>query len=80
MSQFATRVRGIPCFCQVQDYRPRTPLVRTGSGAGDIEPGTYTEFEFVLLDRTGHRAKWIEQYLTEQDGKRLLTEFRKHLH
>jgi len=72
---FETTVAGIPCLCHVTYYSPARPMVITGSGFGDAEPPEPEEFEFKILDRSGHLADWLEDKLTNADSIRLKTEY-----
>jgi len=46
------------------------------TGFGDADPPEYEELEFEILDRTGRRARWLEDKLTENDEVQLLSEYR----
>lgn len=76
MTQFATRVAGIPCICEVTYYTEGAPMRITGTGFGDAEPPEEPEFEYRILDRKGKPAPWLEAKLTDNDDARLLREFK----
>lgn len=61
---FPTRINGIPCQCKITDYAPAQDMLITGSGFGDALPPEPGSFEFLILDRKGYRARWLEEYLT----------------
>ena len=76
MSTFDTRIQGIPCQCRVTYYAEALPMRIINTGFGDADPPEYEELEFEILDRTGRRARWLEDKLTENDEVRLLSEYR----
>lgn len=76
---FETRVHNIPCQCEVTGYLKALPMRITGTGFGDCEPPEPEEFEFILLDRKGRPAAWLEKYLTVDDEIRLLEEYKATL-
>ena len=49
----------------------------TGTGYGDAEPPEPEVFEYLLLDRRGYPARWLEEKLTNDDENRLLTEYKE---
>ena len=71
---FNTRIAGIPCKCEVTVYYPGSPAVVHGSVAIPPEP---EEFEFLILDRKGYPAKWLEAKLSEDDVIRLYKEYQE---
>ena len=71
---FDTKVHGIPCQCRVVAYKPSLPMLVYGSGFGDAAPPEEEHFEYEILDRRGHVAPWLAQYVTEADEQRLKTE------
>lgn len=73
---FDTRVAGIPCQVQVMSYSAPLPLQVTGTGMGDADPPEHEEFDFCLLDTTGHPAPWLLDKLTEEDEERILQEYK----
>lgn len=73
---FDTHIAGIPCQCQVIRHTDYRPMRITGTGFGDADPPEQEEFEYEILDRTGHRARWLEAKITEDDGIRLLSEYK----
>ena len=72
---FNTKIQGIPCQCSVVCLGRESPMIRYGSGAGDVIAPEYPEFEFTILDRKGYKAPWLEKKLTQQDEVRLQEEF-----
>lgn len=76
---FDTSVAGIPCQCEVLEYRSPTPSKVHGSGFGDIHLPEPEEFEFLLRDRRGYPAPWLELKLTPDIEVQLKEEFlRQH--
>ena len=69
---FDTTVHGIPCQCQVHYFTPFRPSRGIGNEAQPPEP---VEFSFILLDRKGYPAPWLEKYLNDDDFQRLLDEY-----
>lgn len=78
MTTFTTKVSGIPCQCRVYHYAPGVPMLVYGPGNGDALPPESEEFDYVLLDRKGYRAEWLEKKLTPQDDIRLMNEYFLH--
>lgn len=76
---FKTRINGIPCQCNVIEYSAPQPMLITGSGMGDCIAPDPGEFYFVLLDRKGYRARWLDQYITSDVEDRLYSEFQERL-
>ena len=72
---FPTHVAGIPCQCEVLEYRPYQPMRITGSGYGDSEPPEDEVFEFRLLDMTGYPAAWLEKKVTDAIVRHLKAEY-----
>lgn len=72
---FETRVNRIPCQCKVTHYRPPEPMRVYGPGMADADPPIDAEFEFIILDRKGRPAPWLEKYVGPDDNQRLLEEF-----
>lgn len=69
---FETRVQGIPCTVVITLYEPGTSRLITSAS---LEPNDPEELEFVLHDRKGYRARWLEDKLTEADEERIYHEF-----
>lgn len=69
---FDTQVHGIPCQCQVHQFIPYRPASGTSNEA---HPPEEAEFSFILLDRKGYKAAWLEKYLKDDDFQRLLDEY-----
>ena len=61
---FDTKVAGIPCQCQVTYSTPYIPANLNGH-PDNWTPPEGGDFEFVLLDRRGYKAAWLERKLFE---------------
>ena len=68
---FDTEVAGIPCQCKVLNYCPPRSMMSYGPAMEDAVPPEESEFDFVLLDRKGYPATWLEKKLTPSDNERL---------
>ena len=65
---FETTAAGIPCTCVIVGYEPYVPARRSGSLAGPEESASA---EWILLDRRGYRARWLEDKLTAREESQL---------
>ena len=72
MSEFHTRVSGIPCICRVDYHTPEVP-------ATWHEPAYGGDFDFTILDRRGRHAPWLEEKIKADDVPRLWTEYEEFL-
>lgn len=72
-ADFETRVAGIPCGVVVLEYRDTSGW----SSNPEMAELDDREFEFILIDRKGYRAHWLESKLTECDCKRIESEYLK---
>lgn len=70
-ADFETRVAGIPCGVVVLGYRDASDW---SSNPAMAEPED-REFEFILVNLRGYRARWLERKLTECDCKRIEAEY-----
>lgn len=71
---FDTKVAGIPCQCRVTHFYPPQPMRVHKTNWGFAEPATPAEFEYVLLDRKGYPAPWLEKKLNQQAREALKEE------
>lgn len=73
MTEFDTRVCGIPCIVRVIEWEPFVPA-RTGGSPDNWAPeeGGYGSWE--ILDTRGRPAPWLERKMTLQDVGRLNAE------
>lgn len=64
------RVCGIPAIARVTHYRPGDPG-RTSGPPEYCYPPEPTELEWVVLDRRGRPAPWLERKLTDAERERI---------
>lgn len=76
MTEFETKVSGIPCICRVTHYYLGTNFTITSAS---LEPNDPEEWEFEILDRNGRQADWLEIKLTSGDEDRLFLEFKEYI-
>jgi hypothetical protein len=76
MTDFATKVRGIPCVCRVTHYRPFVPG-RISGPPEDCYPSEGAEFEFELLKANGKGKPmlWLQEKMTDDDINQLQDEY-----
>lgn len=78
LAEIETRVAGIPCIVGVTHFES----VR-GSfsyhAASDMDYYGYTESEWVVCDRRGRPAPWLERKLTSKDTSRIESEIAEQL-
>jgi hypothetical protein len=67
--QFKSTVAGIPCIVYIDEY-----IVGSGSyhAASDID--YHGSVSFVILDRKGYEAPWLERKMTPKDESRIYAE------
>lgn len=69
MTQFATRIAGIPC--QIQINQP----VPTGETHPSIHPDfRYRLLDFTVLDRNGYVANWLARKIDDSDIEHIYNE------
>lgn len=73
---FDTRIKGIPCQINVTNYVD-TPA-RTYGPPEDCYPAEF-EFEYIVLDRKGYRAEWLEAKIDAETENDIYTDFQEHL-
>lgn len=61
------RVAGIPALAEVTYYIAPEPMRITGTGFGDAEEPIHEEVEFIIKDRKGYRANWLERKLEDDE-------------
>jgi hypothetical protein len=78
IAEIETRVAGIPCIIGVTHFES----VR-GSfsyhAASDMDYHGYIESEWVVCDRRGRPAPWLERKLTDKDTSRIESEIAEQL-
>lgn len=73
--QIESNVQGIPCLIEVMSCT----VVKPWRGSAQSCPSSddyygYSEVEFVVLDRKGYKAAWLERKMTDEDRARIKTE------
>jgi hypothetical protein len=63
---FVSRVEGIPCQIGVMTYERHAPMPAERAHS-DIEFYGYTETDYVVLDRRGRPAPWLQEKLKDDD-------------
>ena len=70
MSEFETRVCGIPCIVRVLSWEPYLPAKVSGPPEYCYPAeGGYGEWE--ILDSRGRPAPWLEQKMTDADRRKI---------
>ncbi len=70
ISKIQTRVAGIPCIIGVTHYQSvRGSYNRHADSDWDYHG--YTECEFVVCDRRGRPAPWLQKKMTSTDESRI---------
>ena len=73
---FDSRVAGIPCQIGVLDYKRHAPI-DPRQAHSDIEFYGFTETDYVILDRRGNPAPWLQNKLG--DDSSILTEIQEQM-
>jgi hypothetical protein len=73
---FDSRVAGIPCQIGVLDYKRHAPL-SAHQAHSDIEFYGFTETDYVLLDRRGNPAPWLQDKVS--DDSDILAEIQEQM-
>jgi hypothetical protein len=73
--QIESNIQGIPCLIEVTTLT----VVKPWRGCISKCPSSddyygYSEVEFVVLDRKGYKAAWLERKITADDKARIETE------
>lgn len=68
LGEFESHVSGIPCLVAVTSYYKGSPAIYSGPWAG---PEEYPEADWIILDRRGYRAEWLERKITNADRSRI---------
>ena len=72
IAEIETTVAGIPCIIGVTDYI-KVAGSHIQSAASDMDYYGYTESEYVVCDRRGRPAPWLERKVSEKDTDRIDT-------
>lgn len=76
-ADFFTTVAGIPCGVVVDDFRPGC-AARLFGPPENCSPEEPAEADFILVDRKGYRALWLERRLKSADRSRIEQECIDH--
>ena len=76
--QFDYRVAGIPCQIGVLNYEHYSPVSKDPRQChSDLEYYGYSEADYVVLDRRGRPAEWLQRKLV--DDSDILAEINERL-
>lgn len=63
-THFETTVAGIPCGVHITSYQPFVPPTWD-------DPGEPEDVEYIVTDRKGYEAEWLERKMTKDDWREL---------
>ena len=78
MTEFKTRVCGIPCIVRVLSWEYYRPA-RTDGPPDYCYPAEGGEGDWEILDRKGRPAAWLERKMTEEDRSAISREVFEHM-
>jgi len=78
IAEIETRVAGIPCVVGVTSFT-RVRGSSSRNAASDLDYHGYSESEWVVCDRRGRPAPWLERKLTESESNRIESEIAAQL-
>ena len=79
-TDFDTRICGIPCSIKVLSYTHVPPWRGDARTApSDLDYYGYTEWDFIVCDRKGYIANWLQAKLTDDIEATLLKEYEETL-
>lgn len=70
MLELETRIQGIPCIIKSTDCIPYTPAHTEGPSDRWLQPEG-SPGKWVVCDRNGRPALWLERKLTKEDRVRI---------
>lgn len=73
MTEFESRVCGIPCIVRVLDWEPFVPMY-TGGHPDNWMPEEGGHGSWEILDRRGRPAPWLERKMTQAEQDRIYSE------
>jgi hypothetical protein len=76
IAEIESRVAGIPCLIGVTEFQSVRGSYSYHADS-DMDYYGYTESEWVVLDRRGRPAAWLERKLTSADRSRIEQEIAK---
>jgi hypothetical protein len=73
-----TTVQGIPCIAAVTNYL-KVPRWKgcASTAPSEMDYYGYSEISFILLDRKGYYAAWLEAKMTGKDEDRIIDELKE---
>lgn len=76
--QFKYRVAGIPCQIGVLNYERHAPVSQDSRQChSDLEYYGYSEVDYVVLDRRGRPAEWLQRKVV--DDSNIISEINERL-
>lgn len=78
IDEFQSRVGGIPCLVGVLSYIPYRSAIVAGPPE-HCSPAEGGECEWIILDRRGRPAPWLEKKLTDAERRRIDNEVFDHM-
>lgn len=69
-SCYSIRVHGVPCYAKVVSYYEGFPGIYRGKPE-DREPEEPASVEFIIIDRKGYPAPWLEDKLNNDEREEL---------
>lgn len=78
IAEIETTVAGIPCFIGVTDYEPYQAAYISGPPE-NCYPSEGGHGDYILLDRKGYRAKWLERKITSRIEDQIQEEIFTHM-
>lgn len=76
--EIESRIDGIPCLISVTYYRAVKGAGSLYSAASDMDYTGWTDMDWVVCDRRGRLAPWLERKLTQKDRDRIESEIANH--
>lgn len=73
---FESTVRGIPCGVHITEHEPGTNRMITSAS---LEPNAPPEVGFIVTDRHGFEAPWLERKMFAVDYERIEDEALRYL-
>jgi hypothetical protein len=78
IAEIETRVAGIPCIIGVTEYDSVDGSYNYNASS-DMDYYGYSEIEWVVCDRRGRPAPWLEKKMTSKDESRIEREIAKYM-
>lgn len=76
-ADFTSKIQGIPCGIKVEYFRQSAGSYNPNA-ASDVDYFGDVEVDYIILDRKGYPAPWLEAKATEADEDRLIEEVIAH--